>query len=183
MIFCLFLCYKLRKKRRHIYRSTRVCRKTKQAFDLLKEKAFQKYRKWQDMLLEGRDCKKKKKQKQTKKTSHIPMFLCWRNYRFLYQSFLFFSPPRECSVDHRKWKKKKKKRNLLSCFQQQLDDSEEDKNPHIHRGRGREVILIYLRAKCKNNEGKVPLKLFLMQWSDAVVQKAELGKLSHQRCQ
>lgn len=181
MIFCLFLCYKLRKKRRHIYRSTRVYRKTKQAFDLLKEKAFQKYRKWQDMLLEGRDCKKKKKQKQTKKTSHIPMFLCWRNYRFLYQSFLFFSPPRECSVDHRKWKKKK--RNLLSCFQQQLDDSEEDKNPHIHRGRGREVILIYLRAKCKNNEGKVPLKLFLMQWSDAVVQKAELGKLSHQRCQ
>lgn len=110
MIFCLFLCYKLRKKRRHIYRSTRVCRKTKQAFDLLKEKAFQKYRKWQDMLLEGRDCKKKKKQKQTKKTSHIPMFLCWRNYRFLYQSFLFFSPPRECSVDHRKWKKKKKKK-------------------------------------------------------------------------
>lgn len=59
--------------------------------------------------------------------------------------------------------KKKKKRNLLSCFQQQLDDSEEDKNPHIHWGRGREVILIYLRAKCKNNEGKVPLKLFLMQ--------------------
>lgn len=182
MIFCLFLCYKLRKKRRHIYRSTRVCRKTKQAFDLLKEKAFQKYRKWQDMLLEGRDCKKRKNKNKQKKPLISLCFCAEETTGFCIRAFYFFPPPRECSVDHRKWKKKKK-RNLLSCFQQQLDDSEEDKNPHIHWGRGREVILIYLRAKCKNNEGKVPLKLFLMQWSDAVLQKAELGKLSHQRCQ
>ena len=55
------------------------------------------------------------------------------------------------------------KKCLLSCLQQQLDASKEDINPHIHWGRRRKVILFYPRAKYKNKERRVPLKLFPMQ--------------------